>query len=152
MIWIGKKIIFRNIESAQPSPNVISTLENADAVVICPSNPFVSVDPILALPSVKDILTRKLVIAVSPIIGGKAVKGPLQKMYIEKGIDPSPVVIAKHYSEFLDCIYIDNQDEDYSKDLTQSGIIFQATDILMPDLSNRVRLAEEILKYIIKIV
>lgn len=145
-----KDIIFKDIENAQPSEMTISALEDADAIVICPSNPFLSVDPILALPKVKDILANKLVVAVSPIIGGKAVKGPLQKMYKEKGIDPSPVTIAKHYAEFLDCIYIDNQDESYSSDLKQSGIIFQATDIMMPDLPNRVRLADEILKYINK--
>ena len=147
-----KKIIFQNIDKAVASEEMLSALERSDAVVICPSNPFVSIDPILSLKAVRDILVRKQVIAVSPIIGGKAVKGPLQKMYVEKGIDPDPAAIAKHYTGILDCIYLDNQDKDYGKEIQQSGIIFQVTDILMPDLANRVRLAEEIYKYIKKTI
>ena len=147
---VMKEIIFKDIEFAKPSQEVLSALKKADVVVICPSNPFVSIDPILRLRGVTEILNEKYVVAVSPIIGGKAVKGPLQKMFIEQGIKPSPVEVARHYSGFLDCIFIDNQDEDYGEDIQQSGIIFQSTDILIPDLSNRIRLADEILKYINK--
>lgn len=145
-----KKIVFKNIQTAKPSKQVVKALEKADAVIICPSNPFLSVDPILSLSGIKDILSQKFVVAVSPIIDGKAVKGPLGKMYREMGIEPSPVTIAKHYSDFIDCIFIDKRDEGHSEEMRQSGIIFQSTDILLPDLQNRIRLAEEILKYINK--
>lgn len=144
----AKKFIFRDIANAQPNQAVITALESADAVVICPSNPFVSVDTILSVPGIKEILKNKYVLAVSPIIGGKAVKGPLGKMFLEKGIDPNPLSIAQHYSDFLDCIYLDNQDENYGEEIRQSGIIFQVTDIMMPDMDNRIRLAEDIIKFL----
>jgi LPPG:FO 2-phospho-L-lactate transferase len=140
-----KQVVFQGIEKAQATPEVLKALDACDAVVICPSNPLLSIDPILSLPGIKEILQTKYVVAISPIIGGKAVKGPLAKMYTEKGITPSPSTIAEHYKDFLDCIYIDVQDENYGKDIQQSGIIFQSTDIMMPDLSNRIRLAQTII-------
>ena len=143
-----KRVVFQGMEKAQASPEVIEALETCDAVVICPSNPLLSIDPILSLPEIRDILKTKYVAAVSPIIGGKAVKGPLAKMYADKGITPSPAAIAGHYKDFLDCIFIDEQDENYGKDIQQSGIIFQSTDIMMPDLPNRTRLAQTIINYI----
>ena len=143
-------ILFFNIEKAKPTEEVMAALDACDAVVICPSNPFVSVDPILSLKRVRDILKEKYVVAVSPIIGGKAVKGPLKKMYDERGVEPTPAAIALHYKDFLDCIYLDNKDEGYGKIIKQSGIIFQVTNIMMPDLENRIRLAEEIYQYIKK--
>ncbi len=143
-----KQVIFQGMESAQASPAVLDALHASDAVIICPSNPLLSIDPILALPQIKEILKTKYVAAVSPIIGGKAVKGPLAKMYAEKGIEPNPVTIAEHYRDFLECIFIDNQDENYGKDIQQSGIIFQSTNIMMPDLPNRKRLAQTIINYL----
>jgi LPPG:FO 2-phospho-L-lactate transferase len=143
-----KQVVFQGMEKAQATPEVLNALESCDFVVICPSNPLLSIDPILSLPAVKDILKIKYVVAVSPIIGGKAVKGPLAKMYTDKGVRPSPSTIVEHYKDFLDCIYIDDQDENYAKDIQQSGIIFQSTDIMMPDLSNRIRLAQTIINYL----
>ncbi|MDK2980113.1 MAG: 2-phospho-L-lactate transferase [Chloroflexota bacterium] len=146
-----KDVVFQGMNKAKPTPEVLDALENCDAVVICPSNPLLSIDPILSLPGIRELLKSKYVVAVSPIIGGKAVKGPLAKMYTEKGVTPSPATIAEHYKEFLDCIYIDDQDLNYGKDIQQSGIIFQSTDIMMPDLSNRIRLADTIIEYLEKI-
>lgn len=147
---VVKRIIFKDIETAAPSREVLNALQNADAIVFCPSNPLVSLDPILALNGVREILKTKFVLAVSPIIGGKAVKGPLAKIYSELEIAANPASVAGHYADILDCIFLDNQDEDYGKAIQQSGIIFQASDILMPDLPNRIRLAEEIIKFIEK--
>ena len=143
-----KQVVFQGMEKAQASPEVLEALRACDIVVICPSNPLLSIDPILSLPQIKDILSTKFVVAVSPIIGGKAVKGPLAKMYAEKGIEPNPYTIAEHYKDFLNCIFIDSRDENYGKDIQQSGIIFQSTDIMMPDLANRKRLAQNIINYI----
>jgi len=143
-----KQVVFQGMENAKASPEVLEALRACDVVVICPSNPLLSIDPILSLPQVKDILSTKYVVAVSPIIGGKAVKGPLAKMYAEKGIEPTPYTIAEHYKDFLNCIFIDTQDENVGKDIQQSGIIFQSTDIMMPDLANRKRLAQNIINYL----
>lgn len=148
---VVKKIIFKDIEKAQTGEAIRNALEEADVVVICPSNPLVSIDPILSVPGLRDMIKSKYVLAVSPIVGGKAIKGPLAKIYNEMGIKPSPGSVASHYADILDCIYLDNQDKDYGKEIQQSGIIFQSSDILMPDLPNRIRLAEEILNYLEKI-
>jgi LPPG:FO 2-phospho-L-lactate transferase len=143
-----KQFVFKDIDKSRPDPAVLSALREADAVVICPSNPFVSIAPILAVPGIRETLNDKFVLAVSPIIGGKAVKGPLGKIFEEKGIQPSPLSIVQQYADFLDCIYLDSQDESYGEEIKQSGIIFEATDIMMPDLENRTRLAQDIIKFI----
>ena len=148
---VVKKIIFKDIEKAQTGEAIRKALEEADVVVICPSNPLVSIDPILSVPGLRNMIKSKYVLAVSPIVGGKAIKGPLAKIYNEMGIEPSPGSVVSHYADILDCIYLDNQDKDYGKEIQQSGIIFQSSDILMPDLPNRIRLAEEILNYLEKI-
>lgn len=143
-----KRIVFKNQENSIATSQVLKALTESQVVVLCPSNPFVSIDPILSLPGVKGILENKFVLAVSPLIAGKAVKGPLDKMCDELGIDPNPVSIAEHYSKIIKAIFVDQQDERYALDLHQSGIIVQVTDIFMPNTSHRIRLAEEILKFL----
>jgi LPPG:FO 2-phospho-L-lactate transferase len=147
---VVEKIIFRDINQARPDKRVLQALDQADAVIICPSNPLVSIAPILSVPGIRERMASKYVLAVSPIVGGKAIKGPLAKIYGEMGIEPNPVNVARYYAEFLDCIFLDNQDVSYGKEIEQSGIIFQATDIMMPDLPNRIRLAEDILEFLRK--
>ena len=90
---------FQGIENTKPSQAVISSLQNAEVIVICPSNPFVSINPIISLEGIKEILRNKYVIAVSPIIGGKAVKGPLGKMLREMGYNIHPLSILEIYKE-----------------------------------------------------
>jgi LPPG:FO 2-phospho-L-lactate transferase len=92
---------FAGIESAQPAPGVLKSISEADAVVLCPSNPWVSIDPILALAGLRPSLATKPVLAVSPIIGGRTVKGPAAKMFTELGILPSALTVAHHYSGLL---------------------------------------------------
>ena len=141
---------FSHIDQAKPSEKVMNALRTADVVIICPSNPLVSIDPILSLAGVRDILKTKYTLAVSPIIGGAAIKGPLAKMVTELGLEVSPVTVANHYADYLNCIFIDIQDESYAKLINQSGIIVQVTDILMPDATARKRLAAEIINYLKK--
>ncbi len=147
---IVEKIVFQDIDKARPHKRVLQAIDQADAVVICPSNPLVSIAPILSVPGIREGMASKYMLAVSPIVGGKAIKGPLAKIYNEMGIEPNPVNVAMQYSELLDCIFLDNQDMSYGKEIEQSGIIFQATDIMMPDLPNRIRLAEDILEFLRK--
>ena len=95
-----------------PSAGFREALDRAQAIVITPSNPFVSIDPILALPGIKDALRRsqRPVVAVSPIVGGKAVKGPLAKMMRELGVEPSALGVARHYGRLVDGWVIDEVD------------------------------------------
>ena len=97
---------FDGVEVAEPVSGAREAIESAQAIVICPSNPWVSVDPILRV--IKKI--NKPVVAVSPIIGGKTVKGPAAKMFAELGIEPSALAVAKHYGELLSGFVLDNTD------------------------------------------
>ena len=138
---------FQGIENAKPSQAVILSLQKADVIVICPSNPFVSINPIISLGGIKEILRNKYVIAVSPIIGGKAVKGPLGKMLMELGYNIHPLSILEIYKDFLDCLYIDHTDFTEEMKDGLSSIIIKSEKILLPDIVARKRLAENIIKH-----
>jgi len=116
---------FQGIENAKPTQSVISALQKADVVVICPSNPFVSINPIISLDGIKKILRNKYVIAVSPIIEGK---------------------ILEMYKDFLNCLYIDIADFTEEMKDGPSGIIIKPEKILLPDIIARKKLAENIIK------
>ncbi len=138
---------FVGAQSATPAPGVLAALTEADLVVICPSNPWVSIAPILAIPGIVEALEPKSVIAVSPIIGGQAVKGPAAKMYSELGFEPSALAVANHYKDFLTGFVLDQIDVKQEKDIQKMGIQTLATDTLMPSEEDRVRLAKEVIKF-----
>jgi len=147
-----KDFCFQGIEKAKPSKEVILALEEADVIVICPSNPFVSINPIISLVGIKKILEQKYVIAISPIIGGKAVKGPLGKMLGELGYDIHPLSIIEIYKDFLNCFYIDTDDYSEKMQNSVSGIIIKAEKILLPGIVARKKLAKNIIKHIEEII
>jgi len=139
---------FLGIEDSIPAPGVMMAIEKADAVIICPSNPLVSIDPILSVPNIQAALKDKLVMAISPIIGGATVKGPAAKMFSELGIQPSAFAVAKHYGSIIDSLLIDNIDRGMAERINALGIQTSITDILMRDKVDRSRLATEIIEYI----
>jgi LPPG:FO 2-phospho-L-lactate transferase len=155
---------FEGIQAARPAPGVLEALEGADAVVICPSNPWVSVEPILAVPGVRERLghtgmdtggnlrdfigTRRKVVAVSPIIAGQAVKGPAAKMYAELGVEPSALAVARHYGGLLEGFVFDKQDVACLDDVRALGIRPLVTETLMKTPADRKRLAGEVLDFI----
>ena len=136
---------FAGIEAAEPAPGLFRAIEQADAVVFCPSNPWVSIDPILALPGFRSSLAAKTVLAVSPIIGGKAVKGPAAKMYTELGLQPSALAVARHYAGLLSGFILDIVDEAMSPEFT---IPITITQTLMKTREDRRRVAEDVLNLI----
>ena len=137
---------FEGVEIAEAAPGALEALESADAVVICPSNPWVSIDPILEVIQLRSILNRpSSIVAVSPIIGGQAVKGPAAKMYVELGILPSALAVAKHYRGLLSGFVLDQVDE---KLASQIDIPTLTTDTLMNHLTKRAQLAEDVLHFI----
>jgi LPPG:FO 2-phospho-L-lactate transferase len=138
---------FEGLEEASPAPGVMEVLQAADLVIICPSNPWVSIDPILGIHQIRAVLEKKMVLAISPLIGGKAVKGPLMKMFTELGVKPSCLAIAEHYRDFLDGLIIDTIDRAEAGTIEAFGIITGIADILMKDAGDRKRLAEEILEF-----
>ncbi|GAB1470052.1 2-phospho-L-lactate transferase [Chloroflexota bacterium] len=135
---------FDGVEVAEPAPGVPEALESADAVIFCPSNPWVSIDPILAV--VKEI--KKPVVAVSPIIGGKTVKGPAAKMYKELGIEPSALAVARHYRNTLNGFVLDIEDRNMEEEIKKLGAKTLITNTLMNKITDRARLADDILRFI----
>jgi LPPG:FO 2-phospho-L-lactate transferase len=113
-------------------------------VVVCPSNPFLSIDPILSLPGVREALrsSRAPVVAVSPIVGGNAVKGPTAKIMAELGLPISAAAVAQHYADILDTYIADDADTDELADLDVPTIL---TRTLMVTLDDRVALARTVM-------
>jgi LPPG:FO 2-phospho-L-lactate transferase len=132
---------FDGVDVAEPAFGVREAVESAEAIVICPSNPWVSVDPILRVIP----LPKKKIVAVSPIIGGKTVKGPAAKMYAELGIEPSALAVAEHYRDLLSGFVLDNVDAHLSDKIRIRTLV---TDTLMNSLTDRARLAMDVLNFI----
>jgi LPPG:FO 2-phospho-L-lactate transferase len=143
---VVEQIMFEGADTARALPEFLAALADPGlrAVIICPSNPFISIDPILALPKVRQALIdcQAPVIAVSPIIGGKAVKGPTAKMMIEMGLTPSAMVTAEHYHDLLDGYVLDNEDAEISHRLDLPTFPAQT---LMVTLADREALARHVL-------
>lgn len=138
---------FVGVENAQPAPGLLDAIQEADLIVISPSNPWVSIAPILALPGLRASLENKTVLAVSPIISGKAVKGPAAKMFSEMGIQPSALAVAKHYGKLLRGFVLDGVDEQESSAIQGLGIMTLAIDTMMHDRASRAGLATEVLEF-----
>jgi LPPG:FO 2-phospho-L-lactate transferase len=139
---------FVGIKEAKPAPGVLEAINSADAVVVCPSNPWVSIDPILSVPNIQEALEGHIVIAVSPIIGNQTFKGPAAKMFSELGIEPSPYTVAQHYASTIDCIIIDNSDKLWDEKIRALDIRTHLTDIYMNNRVDRCRLATELIEII----
>ena len=136
---------FQGIETAEPNPVVVSWLKKCDGVVICPSNPYVSVDPILKVPGLKELLRSKPVIAVSPIVGGLAIKGPAAKMMKELGVQPSPIAVSDHYGDLLSGFVLDKTDGDQANDISIPSIV---TQTVMVTLQDRIDLAKQCVRFL----
>ena len=138
---------FRGVEQARPAEGVLQAIDSAEAIVICPSNPWVSIDPILAVPGVKAALSGRPVYAISPIIGGKAIKGPAAKMFTELGIRPTASAVARHYADLLKGFILDCQDRQEEEEIKVTGLRTLVTDTVMNTPLDRQRLAMEVLRF-----
>ncbi|MEN3951615.1 2-phospho-L-lactate transferase [Iodidimonas sp. SYSU 1G8] len=144
-------IRFEGAEDAMPSPGLIAALKGPlDAIVICPSNPFLSVDPLLALPGIREALAghEAPVIAVSPIVGGKAIKGPTAKLMGELGLDVTAASIVHHYRGLLDGFVLDSEDSDLAGRLSVSTYV---TNTVMKTIEDRTGLARAVLDFAIRL-
>ncbi len=138
-----KDFRFEGVEVAEPAPGAREAIASAEAVVICPSNPWVSIDPILQV--IKEV--KKPVVAVSPILGGKTVKGPAAKMFRELGIEPSALAVANHYCDLVTGFVLDKIDEQLKGDIG-INMSTMVTNTLMKDVTDRSRLAQDVLHFI----
>lgn len=140
---------FDGIDIAKAAPGALEALAAADAVVICPSNPWVSIDPILQVLNLRSTTHRpRSIVAVSPIIGGRTVKGPAAKMYAELGIRPSALAIAEHYHGLLSGFVLDSVDAELAGQIDLPTL---TTDTLMNLLTKRAKLAGDVLHFIRRI-
>ena len=137
-------IELRGVEKARPTPEVLGSIKNAAAVIIAPSNPFVSIGPILALTGMRKTLkaVRKRVAAISPIVGGKTVKGPADKMMRGLGHEVSPLGIARLYRDIAGLMVIDITDHRYLEPIRALGMNAIATDTIMTTPDHAARLAD----------
>ncbi len=143
---------FSGIDKAAPSPGFLRALRHPDlkAIIICPSNPFVSIDPIIAIPGVRDLLRSRdvPVVAVSPVIKGLAVKGPTTKMMKELGVPSTSLAIAGHYLGVIDALMIDTQDSDMAAAIEATGVNVQICETMMMTVDDKKRVAENVLSFV----
>ena len=142
---------FDGIERARPNPAIRAWLEQQppEAILICPSNPFVSVDPVLAVPGLLDALRASgaPLIAVTPIIAGEAIKGPTAKMMAELDMPGSATAVASHYAGRIDGFVLDSADADQQADIEALGLSVHVTNTWMRSLQDRRQLARDCLTF-----
>ncbi len=144
-------IRFPGSETARPQRQILDALDDPAlrAIVICPSNPLISIDPILAMPELRASLRASPVpvVAVSPIVAGRAVKGPTAKMMRELGISPSAVAVAHHYGDLLDGYVLDVEDEAGADALRRDGLAIRVAQTVMNSVDDRENLARVVLDF-----
>jgi LPPG:FO 2-phospho-L-lactate transferase len=145
-----RAVSFDGVDAAEPTAEVLDALERADAVVFCPSNPIVSVGPILAVRGLRDAIRAARArgvptAAVSPIVGGKALKGPADRMLASLGHEVSAVGVARLYAGLVDVFVLDVQDAALAADVETLGMRALVTDTIMTDGEARARVARETL-------
>ncbi len=138
-----RRVLFAGIRKARPTPEVLEAIRGADGIIICPSNPIVSIGPILALQGVREALrnTRAGVLAVTPIVAGKPIKGPAAKIMSGLGMKVSAAQVARIYRDFLDFFILDEADRKIEKEVRLSGCQVVVTDTIMKDLRSKTHLA-----------
>ena len=148
---VATGVRFDGAVSARPSPALRTALARRDvaAVIVCPSNPYLSIDPILAVPGVREGLTAlgAPIVAVSPIVGGRALKGPAAKLMQELGVKPSAMAVVCHYRGLLSGLVVDGEDADEADALRTLGLPTLATGAVMRTDEDRLRLARETLAF-----
>lgn len=144
-----RRLQFQGARQARPSAGFRAALKSdrLQAIVLCPSNPFLSIDPILSVPGIRAALKerRAPLVAVSPLIGGQAVKGPAAKIMGELDMPTTPAGIARHYRGLLDGLVIDRADAALAGELGKLPVL--VTDTLMTGAADKSRLAGEVLKF-----
>ena len=141
-------VIFVGADEAQPAPGVLDALKDAEAILLAPSNPIVSIGSILAVPGIHDVLHEAsgMIVAVSPIIGGAPIKGPADKLMSGLGMEVSAVGVARCYRDFLDVMVIDEQDAHVVPEIEDLGIPTVVTNTIMRDDVVKAALARTVLQ------
>lgn len=153
--WVKNKakpkvldVYYKNIEKAESNEDALKILRTSDVIIFAPGNPVSSIGPIISLAQIRKelIKQREKVIAISPVIGKKAISGPADKYLRAKGIKSTCVGIAKYYSELISNMVIDFDDTNFSNQIKKMGIATFETNIMMNNIQDEKRLAKFILK------
>lgn len=142
------RIWFEGADDARPTPEASAAVANADLIVVAPSNPLVSIDPILAVRGLHDAVVEAdaSVIAVSPLIAGQTIKGPAARMMASLGLEVSALGVARHYLGLVDHLVIDSQDAALAADIVALGQDVSTMDIMMSDLARKKAVATHLLE------
>jgi LPPG:FO 2-phospho-L-lactate transferase len=140
---------YEGAEAARPTAQALHALTEADVILLCPSNPFVSIGPTLAVAGMRDLVRAAPAprIAISPIIGGKALKGPADRMLATMGHEVSAYGVAAWYGDLLDGMVIDEQDAAQASRIEALGMRTLITNTVMARREDRVRLARDVLQF-----
>ncbi|GJM16779.1 MAG: LPPG--FO 2-phospho-L-lactate transferase [Thermodesulfobacteriota bacterium] len=144
------RVTVRDIDQASAAPGVVDSIENARAIIVCPSNPIISIGPILQVKGIRDALkkTKAQVIAISPLVGGVPLKGPADRLMRGLGLEVSSAQIARLYSEFLDTMVIDLEDAHENQAIVDLGLKTLVVDTVMSDKEKASILASSVLELI----
>lgn len=148
--WVGERAVpdvtavrLQGAELARPAPGVLEAIADADAILLAPSNPVVSIGTILAVPGIREAMHRAAapIVGISPIVGGQVVRGMADRLLPAVGADVSAEGVARHYGDLLDGWVMDDRDRDLADELERSGLAVRATDTMMDEVEVAVELA-----------
>jgi LPPG:FO 2-phospho-L-lactate transferase len=144
---VVRRIRFEGAERAQPAPSVLPAIRDANRIIICPSNPLISIGPILAVPGIREALQARRgdVISVCPIVGGKSLKGPTDKMLAELGQEVSALGVAKLYVDFTGTFVIDSEDAPQAEAIRNLGMQVAVLPTVMKTRAQKRKLAKDLL-------
>jgi len=142
-----RRVLYQGAEEARPAPGVLEAIREAEAIVVAPSNPVLSIGPVLAVPGVREALRASPapVAAISPIVGGAALKGPADRIMRDLGLEPSPLTVARLYADFLRVMVIDQADAHLRPQVAALGLDVLVTDTIMSSMDKKEALARAVL-------
>jgi len=146
-----RKILFKGSTEATISPELKTAMDSNEfaAIIVCPSNPYLSIDPILSIKEIKSYIQSSTapVVAVSPIVAGKALRGPAAKIMNEMGIPVSVISIAQHYQPLIDGLIIDKRDKMMASEIQSMGIQVEVTNTIMNTDADKIQLAQDLVAF-----
>jgi LPPG:FO 2-phospho-L-lactate transferase len=142
-------VTYEGASLATPAPGVAPAIEKTDLIILCPSNPILSIGPILAIPGIRDSMskTQAKIVGISPIVGGKAVKGPLDRMMANLGLEVSPFGVAQLYKGLMKGYVIDQLDKSIAPKITSLGLRILTTNTLMDSTEAKIQLARNTISF-----
>jgi LPPG:FO 2-phospho-L-lactate transferase len=140
-------VFFEGVEKAKPAPSVIDAIRGAERIIICPSNPILSIAPILSIPAIRRALetSKAPIVGVSPIVGGKALKGPADRIMVSMGFEASPYGVARFYGSLLKHLIIDETDLEHKRRIQEIGVKVTIANTIMKSVEDAINLAKVVI-------